>query len=723
MADIRHQIFNRLTVTLALLGVLPLLILGQMVRLVWFRGDELRARGEEQANSLEVIPAMRGAILDREGRTLAANEARYDLYVDATTSIQLQKNQKNLSFENERIRFVRYLSALTGRPEAHYALLLRSAPNKRNILISQKLTEEQKRKIEWWGVPGLIFRQTMSRRYNNGVLASNVLGFVVNSEGQTGIERQYNHILGGEDGKRPLQKSRPILLPNGTYTVRQQAISEGPVTEPRHGESVVLTLDLGWQTILEDELLKGVQNVGATWGTAIAVDPKTGGILAMANVPTFDPNLPSKVINPAWDPNKAQTNHAVQSQIEPGSTFKLVPALAALEMNRVSYRDSFMTGGGRWNFHGNIVRDDHPRGKLSFADVLVHSSNIGIGQVAERLKDHEFYQFLRLMGFGQTTLVDLPGEAGGGFRRPGKWNRITKNSMSRGYNIDVSPLQMAMAYAALANDCKLMRPFVVQERRAPDGHLLWKSSPQMVRQFCKPEIAQSLRENVFERAVELPSGTGNPAYVQGLRIGGKTGTARKTVNRVYTDGLYRASFAGFFPADKPEVVIVIVLDEPKTNIYGGETAAPIFKNMAERLIPLLPNVGQRLSPARNVPKRVDAPVPNVLGVPETVAITRLIASGFKASPSTTPWSTVLGQQPKAGSIQKLGTVVTLEVNKEAPKPLKEMPDVRGMDARQAMNWLTARGIKVVLKGGGRIIRQSPEPGAATPQAAVLFGYE
>ncbi|HCR49502.1 MAG TPA: hypothetical protein DIW24_07730, partial [Bacteroidetes bacterium] len=135
------------------------------------------------------------------------------------------------------------------------------------------------------------------------------------------------------------------------------------------------------------------------------------------------------------------------------------------------------------------------------------------------------------------------------------------------------------------------------------------------------------------------------------------------------------------------------------------------------------NVGQRLSPARNVPKRVDAPVPNVLGVPETVAITRLIASGFKASPSTTPWSTVLGQQPKAGSIQKLGTVVTLEVNKEAPKPLKEMPDVRGMDARQAMNWLTARGIKVVLKGGGRIIRQSPEPGAATPQAAVLFGYE
>lgn len=723
MADIRNQIFNRLTVTLALMGILPILILGQMVRLVWFKGDELRTRGREQANALEVIPAMRGAILDRDGRTLAVNEARYDLYADITTSIKLPKNNQILSFDKERVRFIRYLSALTSRPEAHYALRIRNGENKRNILIAQRLTEEQKRKIEWWGVPGLMFRQTMSRHYNNGVLASNVLGYVANGAGKVGLELLYNTLLAGEDGKRPLQKSRPIALPDGAYTIRQQAISDGPVIEPRHGESLLLTLDLGWQTILEEELLKGVESVGATWGTAIAIDPKTGGILAMANVPTFDPNLPSRVINPNWDPNSAQINHAVQSQIEPGSTFKLMPALAALTLNKVSYRDSFATGGGRWNFHGNIVRDDHPRGKLSFADVLVHSSNIGIGQVAEKIKDGDFYQFLRFMGFGQATLVDLPGEANGALIRPGKWNRITKNSMSRGYNVNVSPLQMVMAYAALANDCKLMRPYLVKERRLQDGRTTWKAAPQMVRQFCSPQVAKSLRENAFERAVELPNGTGNPAYIQGLRIGGKTGTARKTINGVYTDGHYRASFAGFFPADQPEAVMMIVLDEPKTNIYGGETAAPIFKNIAKRLVPLLPNVSRRLSPMLNSPKRTEAPVPNVMGVPATVAITRLMASGFQVAPTASPWATVERQQPKAGSIQKLGAIVTLTLNEESPKPLTEMPDVRGMDARQAMNWLTARGIKVVLKGGGRVLTQNPNPGAAVPQTATIFGYE
>lgn len=718
MADIRSQIGQRLYIVLTLVGIVPLFVFGQLIRLTWVNGEALRQQGIKQAQALDVIPAMRGAILDRNGRTLAVNEARYDLELDALVEVKDKEGKVIASFVQSQRKFINYLAALTGVKEAEFALRIRNASDKHKITIARRLTEDQKQDIEWWGVPGLTFKPSMSRLYNYNTMAAQILGYVGQGRGQIGLEQGYDSVLAGVDGKRPVQKSRPKWdRKTKQWVVRMQPVSGGPVVEPKHGENLHLTLDLGWQTILEEELQKGALGVGATWGTAIAVDPQTGAVLGMANYPSFNPNLPKE--------GDDMRNHAVQDQIEPGSTFKLVAALAAFDQGKVAFQDGFATGSGRWNFHGQIVTDDHAAGQLNFADIIVRSSNIGIGQVAERVKPGVFYQYARALGFGQPSMIDLPDEAPGRLKRPDRWSRITQNSMSRGYEVDANPLQVLMAYAALANDCKLMQPYVVSERTNSNGAVTWQAKPRLVREVCKPDKAQQLRINAFERAVERPEGTGHPAYIAGLRTAGKTGTARKVVDGRYSDGKYRASFVGLFPADNPQVAMIVVLDEPQANIYGGETAAPIFRNIARRLMGLDPevatSVARNLNEALPKPKREEMPIPNVRGIPASVAVTKLRAAGFKVESPENPMLFVVNQAPKAGEIVTMGSVVRLDLDKQPIGAAQSMPNVVGLDARQAVNWLVAWGIKTTVQGGGKITKQIPEAGTATPQSAVLVG--
>jgi cell division protein FtsI (penicillin-binding protein 3) len=340
-------------VVLTLLGLLPLAIGVQIVRLYLGEGEELRQQGERQASSFVTIPAMRGAIYDRAGRTLAVNAARYDLALDPTAS--------GFSSQVAGVFFDR-LSRLTGQPAATYRRRVEQRSSPQFVHLVRNLSETQKESVESWDIPGLILTPTFARRYNYNQAAAHVLGHVdSDGRGIAGVELQYDAFLHGEEGRRAVKRDRRGVI---------KAFVGGQVVEPRHGESIVLTIDLVRQTILEEELARGVRESGAQWGTAIAMDPHTGGILAMASFPTYDPNRAASF------PESSRRLHAVTDRLEPGSTFKMVTAIAAIEQGLVTPYDTIDTGAGWAVFGGRTMRDARAYGKLSFEDVIKYSSNV-----------------------------------------------------------------------------------------------------------------------------------------------------------------------------------------------------------------------------------------------------------------------------------------------------------------------------------------------------------
>ncbi|GIV60100.1 MAG: penicillin-binding protein 3 [Rhodothermaceae bacterium] len=679
-------------VVLTLLSLLPLLVAGQVLRIYLAEGEALRALGKRQADSFVTIPAMRGAILDRAGRTLAVNTARYDLALDPTVP----------GFDRAADLFFEQLSRLTGRPEAALRRQVRRRTSPQYVLLARGLSETQKEEVETWEVPGLILHPRFGRRYTYGETAAHVLGYVdPDLRGLAGLELQYDDQLRGTPGRRAVRRDRRGVL---------KAVPDGVLVEPQHGQTLVLTIDLVRQTILEEELARAVAEHGARWGTAIAMDPHTGAILAMANVPSFNPN------RRAAAPAEAERNRAITDRMEPGSTFKLVTAVAAVEQGVVALEDSIETGDGWMVIHGRTLKDTHAFGTLTFAGVIAHSSNVGMAKVAMRLDPGVFYQYARNLGFGQNTWIDLPGEVPGLLKKPAAWSGTTLTSMSRGYEVDATPLQVLAAYSALANGGLLVRPYVVAERRDVTGRTVWVARQDSVRRAFRQATARKLLP-AFEAVVEY--GTGEKARLAGLRVAGKTGTALKARDGGYERGAYRASFVGFFPAEDPAVAMIVVLDEPKTSIYGGSVAAPVFQRIARRWLGTFPKLAALAQPAPSADpeERPERPVPDVTGRPAAVAAGLLQAHGYRVDRPETAGATVARQRPAPGEPAPLHARVRLDL--AAPDTALVMPDLTGLSARAATFWLTARGVEVRLEGNGLVAGQVPCPGAPLPKRAVL----
>ena len=661
----RDQIFARMYGILTLLIIAPVIVGIQVVRLSVFDGEGLRVVGQDQAESYIELPAMRGDIRDAAGRALAVNIERLDLALDPTVP----------GFDDRAGDFYRRLASVSGRSEAviRRAVRTRNSPQYVRLATDVDMGVEDRR---WFDdIPGVRLEQRFSRRYNYGTTAAHVLGHVNRDlEGLSGLELQYDHVLAGVPGRRAAQKDRQGV---------RKLIAGGAVFEPVHGESIRLTIDLVRQTILEEELARGVAESGANWGTAIAMDPRTGAILAISNVPTYDPNRPGSYAT------ESRRNHAVTDQIEPGSTFKLISAVAALESGAVSMQDSVETGPGWMVQYGRTLKDTHPHGTITFADVIKVSSNVGTAMVAERIDKGQFYQYARNFGFGQMTYVDLPGEVDGTVKRPSVWSRPTQSAMSRGYEIESTPLQMLAAYAALANDGVLMRPYVVQERRDATGDVVWQAEPEAVRRVFRPETAELLKP-AFESVVD--DGTATSAQIDGLRIAGKTGTAMKTKNGRYAEGAYRATFVGFFPVDDPRVAMIVIMDEPKSSIYGGSVAAPVFRRTAERWMPTMPGVAARRS-----------------------AVLAAAAEINETDVPVQPASEDAPRRRKATDAQP----VRLASLDPARVEDGRMPDLRGLGLRDAVRILGTAGVSVKADGHGRITAQWPAPGADLPSEVAL----
>jgi cell division protein FtsI/penicillin-binding protein 2 len=418
------------------------------------------------------------------------------------------------------------------------------------------------------------------RVYPSSNLAAHVLGYVGREEreinqrpvlemtGRDGIELSMNKVLSGFYGWRMIQTDR---------LKQELAAMRGQDVAPHHGYHVILTLDARLQDILETRLAEAVQKHSPVSACAVLVRPRTGEILAMAVLPSFDPNTPGA------SPMDFLRNRVISDMIEPGSTFKIVPISAALNEGVVQLNELIDCEHGHFVYGGRTLHEheSHGYGLLPVMGILTHSSNIGAAKVGLRLGDTRLYNYARSFGFGTSTGIPLPGEINGLIYPTKLWSKISVTRISIGHEVCVTPMQLTLAMAAIANGGRLMQPMLIDRLEDSEGRVITRYQPQMVRQVVSEKTAQQMVAAL--KTVVSTNGTAVKARLDYYTVAGKTGTAQKAIRKVYPPGKYISSFIGFFPADQPEVCLTVILDEPKSGYYGGLVAAPCFHDMAEQL--------------------------------------------------------------------------------------------------------------------------------------------
>jgi cell division protein FtsI/penicillin-binding protein 2 len=408
------------------------------------------------------------------------------------------------------------------------------------------------------------------RVYPNQSLAAHVLGYIgANDEGEmvgkNGIELTMNSKLAGVAGWRRTEmdgRRRELVA------YRDQDV------EAHNGMNVVLTIDAGLQHIVETELADSMKEHSPISISCIMVRPRTGEILAMATLPTFDPNRPGA------SSMEALKNRVITDVAEPGSTFKIVVVSAGLNENVVKLSDQFDCEHGHFSYGGRILHDHDSHGLLSVEGIITHSSNIGAAKIGIKLGEQKLYDYIRNFGFGERTGIPLLGEVSGIVHPVKDWSKVSIAQIPMGHGVAVTPLQMVMAMSAIANEGRLMRPILIDRLEDENGKLVAKYQPQVVREVVSSATAREMVEAL--KTVVGPEGTAPNARMEHYTVAGKTGTAQKAEHGTYAPGKFFASFIGFFPADNPELCISVVMDEPKGSYYGGQTAAPTFKKIAER---------------------------------------------------------------------------------------------------------------------------------------------
>lgn len=693
----RNAILSRMFIVLGFILLIPCILGFQLIRINFMEGNALRDLWSKQAIDQISIPAQRGNIYDANGTLLATNAVDYKLAFDPKVPV----NGKSGASDEEVQTLIRKLAAITPNSVSYYKDKIDSAPSRsRYIVLANNLSVLEKDQIKTLNIPGVILEENYRRKYTFGSLSAHALGFVNHeSNGMIGLEAYYNEDLKGEDGVQQVRRD-PFN--------RIFEYVGAPKKLPRNGYSLHTTIDAFLQAILEDELKTGVEKHLANYGTGIIIDPKTGAIKAMANYPTFDPNFPAST------ESENRRNFAISDMIEPGSTFKLVTAISAVEQEVVDFNEVFETpDNGEVVIHDLTLRDHDPLGDLTFQEVIQKSSNVATAEIAMRMKPKVFYQYVRNMGFGSSTNIDLVGESEGRLAKPYQWSLVTLPWMSHGYEIQTTALQIVQAYAAFANDGMMMRPYLVEKVEDKNGRIISEHEPVEIRKIAKKSTLNKLLP-VFESVV-TDSGTGNLAQVDGLRIAGKTGTAKKVVNGRYTNN-YRGSFVGFFPVDDPKYVCFILLDEPKTTGYGGYTAAPIFRNVAMRIAGFDNDIQRNMNNSDGQELPI-ARVPYLKGL--TPDQSELLLSQLNLPYDLFGKAGYVEQQePEAGTFLPAGESIKLTLSEtympsdsaNASKDLAKIPELRGMNMRQANSLLMELGLQSKMIGSGTVYAQFPKAG-------------
>jgi len=628
---------------LILAAVLAVAFAGLTGRLAWLqvvKRAELAQLAERQYSRTVVLHAQRGPILDRQGTPLATSTPTESLFVQPRSV-------------GDPVRVTARLAPIIGLPPAEVHAVLTSSRS--FVWLRRRLPPAVAAGVRALREPGLGFLPEPLRLYPNRELAAHVVGFEGVEGGLEGIERAFDGELAGTPGKAIV----------GRDALGREVAAPHMLEPPQPGLGVMLTLDRAIQYMTERELDAAYRRTGARSAMAVVLDPRTGEVLALAIRPTFNPNtfldVPSR---DRW------RDRAVTDPFEPGSTFKVILAAAALEEGVVRPEDRIYGENGSVTIAKTTIHDWKKYGWLTFSEVLQNSSNVGSIKVGLALGRERYYRYMSAFGFGAATGVGLPGESRGLLRAPGRWSLLSLPTMSIGQEVSVTALQMVAAFGAIANGGTLMQPRIVRATFDAAGQEVRRFEPRPVRQVISPETARTLTR-ILVRVVE--SGTGHNAAIPGYEVAGKTGTAQKLdpATRRYSRSPGVLSFVGWAPADVPRFVMLVTLDEPKNEIWGSEAAAPIFSAIGRGILRYL-----------EVPPRDALPVQIVTG-PSPEA---------PAAAVTAP-------------VRLVSTDGTVDTNGR-----RVMPDLTGRTLRSALAALAPLRLAVEIQGQGRVVRQAPRPG-------------
>ena len=523
-----------------------------------FQSDAGAYQVQRQHQKSVMVQPDRGVIVDRHGHPLALNVDVPSVYVNSG------------SLKNPR----QTAQALAPVLKMSVAQLREIFQRKRpHVLVKRHIPEEMAEQLVAMAIPGVEVPRGPHRFYPKGALGSHVLGFAGDdNQGLEGVEFHYESFLRGEKNLVQYQRDAKGGIISSLYNQDSTGLQAG--------FHVTLSIDEVIQFIAEDELSKAVRQSRAKSGSILIMDPMTGSILAWALYPTFDPNHFRKLSAKDW------RNRAVTDPYEPGSTLKVVLAAAALE-ERVMEPDTLIYGGdGQMPVAGTIVHDPANSSWMTFSEALVRSSNVGAIKVAVQLGRSRVFSYLKAFGFGEKTGIDLSGESPGILHHPDTWSGRSLSSLALGQEIAVTPIQMVTAMSVVANGGWLMTPGVVSSVLDGHGQAILTKDRQPKRRPISSQTARRMG-HILEAAVE--TGTGNGAKLVGYRVAGKTGTSQKidTTTGTYSSSDVIASFVGFVPADQPCLTMLVVIDEPEIGKWGGKTAAPVFGNVAKRVLPHL----------------------------------------------------------------------------------------------------------------------------------------
>ena len=659
----------------AFIGFWMLIVCARLVYLQFSQHEGLANRArQQQQNSIDTAP-QRGELLDRQGRELARSVQTVSLFLDPDG---LDLGQLECT-ANELARSLNLKSKdlLADFREAQDA-------KKRFVWVARRLDADQANKLTALNLPGVQSVLEPKRYYPNGSLAAHVLGYVgLDGDGLGGLERSFNEKISGEPGKLFVEKDA-TGKPYQSYEIAAKP-----------GQTVVLTIDQSIQYEAEQALSEAVKNSHAKSGSVIVLDPRSGDILALANAPTFDPN------NVAASSADARSNWALQNIYEPGSTFKIVAFSAALEKKLARVDERIDCQMGAITVAGRVVHDHKKFGVLTLSEALEKSSNVAAIKLGLRVGDPAMYEYITRFGFGSKTGIELPGETAGILRKVERWQPSSIGSIAMGQEVGVTPVQMVAAFGALANDGLRIAPHIIREVRNEGGAVVYQPQPEQ-RRVLSAETAISLRGML--EGVTL-HGTAKKAQLDGYSAAGKTGTAQKIdpKTRAYSKTKFVGSFVGFAPVSNPQVVIIVVIDEPTGAYHGGDVAAPVFRQIAEQILPIL------------------GVEPDI----ETKSTPDLIAQVDKNPDGAEK----LREEQTRESEERKATLPTVESNggragevvyATATRKAIVMPDLRGRSVRDVARTCVQLGLQLEARGEGRVFKQDPAAGSEVNTGQTIY---
>ncbi len=541
-----------LIIDLIVVAFFPLIIF-QIFRLTVQNHDALVQFAMRQHNLIIEIEPERGAIVDRNGKEFATN-----LKVPSIYAIS------RLIPQNERIPLARKLSQILNLSQSF--MEDRLSRDKGFVWLKRRTSMKEADEIQKLKNPSLGILYGPKRFYPHGEMLSNVIGFCnIDNAGVEGLELLYDPRLMGRAGYR--------------YTKRDALGREMVALEEKfipnvNGSRVILTIDQHIQYLTEQALEEAYQKNHAESAIAVVMNPNTGEILAIASRPSFDPN---KIGNSEIDHRR---NRPITDIFEPGSVFKIVTVAGALNEEAVSVNDVFDCQNGEWHVRPNrTIHDVHHYGRLSVPEVLIKSSNIGTVKIAMKLGEEPLYKYIKAFGFGEKTGIDFPGEVNGILRPTSQWSKFSITSIPFGQEVAATAIQMLRAICVIANGGRVVKPYLLKEIQDPDGVTIRKQEPVISEPIIKPEVAKVMSQ-ILERVVN--EGTGDRAKIDGIRVAGKTGTSQKLENGTYSHHKFVGSFIGFAPAERPQLAMIVSINNPHPYYYGGTVAAPVFQEVIER---------------------------------------------------------------------------------------------------------------------------------------------